>query len=581
MQSSTDAHVQWRRLVFLTLVMGSMAGLIVLAFFALNVPGKTANSVALLFLFSLTTPWLALGFWNAIIGLVIMQTDRDPVRRPRRGAAVPSTAILMCVRNEPPERVILNLDAMLAEVEAAGCSGNFHLYVLSDTSRSDMIVAEEEAFDDLSRKWDGRFPVTYRRREANTGFKAGNIRDFLERWGDDHELMVTLDADSFMPASGMLRMIDIMQSEPRLGILQSLVIGMPTSSAFARLFQFGMRLGLRSWTIGSAWWQADCGPYWGHNAVIRVDPFKRHCAIPPLTGKGILSGHILSHDQIEAALMRRAGYEVRVLAEEELGWEENPPTLIEFIRRDRRWLRGTLQYLFFIGLPGLRIVSRVQLVLAMLMFTGSPAWVGLLLVGAVTLATGPTAGTLVNAAYGMPLLEIILTMWFAPKIATVIDVLSRPTLRIGYGGGLRFLGSVVAETIFSLLLSPIMWVCHTTSLLGLLTGRTIGWTGQVRNDHVISWSAALRELWPQTALGFASLAVVAATLPRALPYVSVLMAGGLVLSVPFCVITSWPGTGRVLKRIGIGRLPEETAPPVALRRRAATVSGAEEPASAD
>ena len=129
---------------------------------------------------------------------------------------------------------------------------------------------------------------------------------------------------------------------------------MPSTSAFARLFQFGMRLGMRSWTIGSAWWQADCGPYWGHNAVIRVAPFKRHCAIPPLPGRGILSGQVLSHDQIEAALMRRAGYDVRVLPEEDLGWEENPPTLIEFLRRDQRWLQGTLQYVFFIGRPGLQ-----------------------------------------------------------------------------------------------------------------------------------------------------------------------------------------------------------------------------------
>ena len=178
-----------------------------------------------------------------------------------------------------------------------------------------------------------------------------------------------------------------MQRAPRLGILQSLVIGMPTTSAFARLFQFGMRLGLRSWTIGSAWWQADCGPYWGHNAILRVAPFKAHCAIPPLAGKGILSGHILSHDQIEAALMRRAGYDVRVLPEEDLGWEENPPTLIEFLRRDQRWLQGTLQYVFFIGLPGLKPVSRIQLLFAMLMFTGSPAWIGLWLLGTAMLAT--------------------------------------------------------------------------------------------------------------------------------------------------------------------------------------------------
>ena len=212
--------------------------------------------------------------------------------------------------------------------------------------------------------------MTYRRREANTGFKAGNIRDFLDRWGDDHDFMVTLDADSFMPASAILRMVGIIERDPTLGILQSLVIGMPSTSAFTRLFQFGMRLGMRSWTIGSAWWQADCGPYWGHNAVIRVAPFKRHCAIPPLPGRGILRGEVLSHDQIEAALMRRAGFDVRVLPDEDLGWEENPPTLVEYIRRDLRWLQGTLQYVFFIGRPGLKIVSRFQLVFAMLMFVG-------------------------------------------------------------------------------------------------------------------------------------------------------------------------------------------------------------------
>ena len=204
---------------------------------------------------------------------------------------------------------------------------------------------------------------------------------------------------------------------------------MPTTSAFARLFQFGMRLGLRSWTIGSAWWQADCGPYWGHNAILRVAPFKAHCAIEPLAGKGILSGHILSHDQIEAALMRRAGYDVRVLPEEDLGWEENPPTLIEFLRRDQRWLQGTLQYVFFIGLPGLKPVSRIQLLFAMLMFTGSPAWIGLWLLGTAMLATHADTSSFIDADYGAAWLALVLTMWFAPKIATVIDVLCRPALR--------------------------------------------------------------------------------------------------------------------------------------------------------
>ena len=194
------------------------------------------------------------------------------------------------------------------------------------------------------RNGSGRIPVTYRAAHVNTGFKAGNIWDFCERWGDQHEFAVTLDADSFMTAAAIMRMVRIMQADPKLGILQGLVVGMPSTSAFARIFQFGMRLGMRSYTIGSAWWQGDCGPYWGHNAVIRIAPFIAHCRIPELPEGGVLGGHVLSHDQIEAVLMRRAGYDVRVLPEEDLGWEENPPTLIEFIRRDLRWCQGNMQY---------------------------------------------------------------------------------------------------------------------------------------------------------------------------------------------------------------------------------------------
>jgi membrane glycosyltransferase len=462
--------------------------------------------------------------------------------------------------------VIRNLSVMMDEIEAVGRADRFHVYVLSDTSVPDIAAAEEQAFGALARKWAGRIAVTYRRREINAGFKAGNIRDFLERWGEDHELMVVLDADSFMTASAILRMVGIVQGDKRLGILQGLVVGMPSTSAFARLFQFGMRLGMRSWTIGSAWWQADCGPYWGHNAVIRIAPFKEHCAIPTLPGKGILRGHVLSHDQIEAALMRRAGYDVRVLPEEDLGWEENPPTLIEFIRRDQRWCQGTLQYLFFLAQPGLQIVSRFQLAFAMLMFLSSPAWIGLLLVGTAALVAAPNPSAFIDAGYGSALLGLILVMWFAPKMATIVDVLCRPSLRRGFGGSLRFLASVVAETGFFLLLSPIMWTCHTLFLAGLPFGRAIGWIGQTREDHAIPWSTALRQLWPQTVLGGLSLALLTALQPAALPYLFVLVAGGLVLAIPICVVTSRPSLGLALTRMGIGRLPEETAPPEALKR---------------
>jgi membrane glycosyltransferase len=560
--------------LFSVLVLSSIAGLLVLAARALSPGGFDALDLLLLVLFALTTPWFVVGFWNAAIGFVVMRFARDPISAvvpqaaERLGAheIAVSTAIVLCVRNEQPDRVARNLDVMMDDIVNAGCAEHFHVYVLSDTSRPEIAAKESETFATLQRAWDNRVGLTYRRREANTGFKAGNIRDFLERWGERHELMVTLDADSFITASALVRLVGVMQVNPRLGILQGLVVGMPSTSAFARAFQFGMRLGMRSWTIGSAWWQADCGPYWGHNAAIRIAPFKQHCAIPPLSGRGILGGHVLSHDQIEAALMRRAGYEVRVLAEEDLGWEENPPTLPEFLRRDQRWLQGTLQYVFFIARPGLKLTSRFQLLFAMLMFLGSPAWVGLLLAGTAALASASDLAAVIEPGAGAALLAAVLFMWFSAKIATVIDVLARPELRRAFGGPLRFLASVAVETGFFLLLSPIMWVCHTVLFAGLPFGRAIGWIGQTREDHRVSWRDALHQLWPQTLLGLACLGLIAATQPRALPWLFVLLAGGPALAVPFAVLSSWPGVGRAMVRLGIGRLPEETNPPEALKR---------------
>ena len=571
LSSGSDKRIVGRRALFTALVLLTIAGLLWLAARTLSAGGLGALDVVLLALFAATMPWSVIGFWNATIGFFIMRFARDPVatvlpiaaRVTNDAPITASTAIVMCVRNEPPDRVIRNLDAMLRDITSAGAADRFHLYVLSDTGMADVAVVEEQSFAALAERWHGRIPVTYRRRAVNTGFKAGNIRDFLERWGGNHELMVTLDTDSFMTAAAILRMVRVVQADPKLGILQGLVVGMPSTSAFARIFQFGMRLGMRSWTIGSAWWQADCGPYWGHNAAIRIAPFKQHCHIPMLPEGGVLGGHVLSHDQIEAALMRRAGYDVRVLPEEDLGWEENPPTLIEFIRRDQRWCQGTLQYGYFLFKPGLKPVSRFQLAFAMLMFLSSPAWIGLLVFGTLALALSATPADFIRPDSGLALLAIILVMWFAPKIATVLNVLTRPSLRRAFGGTMRFLCSVATETIFFILLSPIMWVCHTLFLAGLPFGRAIGWIGQMRDDHTIPVAVAFKQLWPHTALGLGSLAVLAATHPVAIPY-ALLIAGGPALSIPLCVLTSQPAFGTALARIGIGRLPEETAPPAAL-----------------
>ena len=409
-----------RRVLFAILFMLSMAGSLALAALALSPGGFSATDVALLVLFAITLPWMVAGFWNSVIGFLIMRFSPDPIAAVMPLAAYirgnepvsATTAILLCIRNERPGRMIRNLEPMLAGLYASGFGGYFHLFVLSDTSDLHIAAAEEGRFAVLAARWGGRIAITYRRREINTGYKAGNIRDFCKRWGNDYELAVTLDADSFMTADAVLRLVRLMQADSKLGILQGLVVGLPSTSAFARVFQFGMRLGMRSYTIGSAWWQGDCGPYWGHNAVLRLEPFVAHCALPVLSKDGIEDRHILSHDQIEAVLMRRAGYEVRVLPEEGASWEENPPTLLEFIRRDLRWAQGNMQYWPYLVMHGLKPVSRYQIAFAMLMFLGSPAWIGLLVLGSLAVAT-QGAANFIRPDAGTALFVITLIMWLS------------------------------------------------------------------------------------------------------------------------------------------------------------------------
>jgi len=566
--AAPPALLTFRRALFFFLVCLTIAGEIALSIYALSANGFGFIDFVVVLLFAITLPWYVIGFWNAAIALFIMRFSRDPAASVTPAAGVvkgderitASTAILMCIRNEPPERTIRHLTPLLEGLVACGAADRFHLYLLSDTTEAAVAGPEEAHLRAFADAWQGRIAVTYRRRSANTGFKAGNIRDFCDRWGGLHDFAVVLDADSVMTADVVLRLVRIVQADSRIGILQTLVTGLPSRSSFARLFQFGMRLAMRSYTIGSAWWQGDCGPYWGHNAIIRIAPFMAHCHLPLLPKGSLISGHVLSHDQIEAVLMRRAGYEVRVLAEEGDSFEQNPPTLIEFMRRDLRWCQGNMQYWHFLWTPGLKPVSRYQLLLAILLFLGSPAWIALLIIGTAAAAWAGSGSTFIRPGAGIVLLTTVLLTWFAPNVATMIDVLADPKLRYAFGGTVRFLASFAAATIFSLLLVPIMWVGHTMFLVGLLFGRKVGWTVQARDDHAVPWALAARQFWPQTVLGLAVVSALAVTAPHAIPY-ALFIAGGPLLSIPLAVWSASRSVGRVLLRIGLGRLPEETMPP--------------------
>jgi membrane glycosyltransferase len=452
---------------------------------------------------------------------------------------------------------------MLRGLAADQLAGFFHVYVLSDTNDEGIAIEERDCFDAMSAEWSKTIPITYRCRTDNVGYKAGNIADFCGRWGKDHDFALVLDADSFMASTAIVRLVRMMQANPRLGILQGLVIGLPSSSAFTRLFQYGMRLGMRSYTMGSAWWQADCGPYWGHNALIRLAPFIAHCELPTLYSRSGLPKPILSHDLIEAILMRRAGYEVRIFPSEDASWEENPPTLTEYIRRDLRWCEGNLQYLHLLTLKNLQPVSRIQLILAIAMFFGSPAWIALIFICTLAIGFSVMPSALVNPDHFSALLVVTLIMWYLPKIAGALDVVLRSSESRRFGGRWRFCFSLVLELIFSLLMTPITWLNHTIFIIGLAFGKKGGWTGQTRHDHSVSIAHAFQQFWPHTLIGLGLASLLYFTHPATLWY-GMLFFGGLLFSIPLVVLTSQAWLGRWMIGHRLLALPEEITPPAVL-----------------
>jgi|LauGreDrversion4_1035100.scaffolds.fasta_scaffold01229_5 membrane glycosyltransferase len=519
----------------------------------------------LMALFAMTLPWMVVGFWNAIIGLILCQFSKNPAGLVFPNAAgssqdaplTSSTAILLCIRNEFPERLVRNLRVMLNDLVKNGWGPNYHVFVLSDTNDHSVAQIENAVFKDISDEFKDRISVTYRRRETNDGFKAGNIADFCHKWGRLHEFAIVLDADSFMTGSAMTRLVSIMEKNNRLGIVQGLVVGLPSASAFTRLFQYGMRLGMRSYTMGSSWWLGDCGPYWGHNAVIRLAPFIKYCNVAELK-TGSRNKTILSHDLIEAILMRRAGYEVRIYPFEDHSYEENPPTLSDYIRRDLRWCEGNLQYIHLLGLKNLHAIGRFQLIMAITMFAGSPAWILLMLIAVVSVSTVGSFGEYINTSFFQALIVASGVMWYLPKIAGAVDVFLRKKESHRFGGRIVFAKSLMLETIFSFLMTPVTWLNHSFFIIGLALGHQGGWSSQTRDDHAISWREASRQFFRHTLLGVFLSVLLLSSHPSFLPF-GLFFFGGLVLSIPMVVLTSQAWLGEKMIKHQWLSSPEEIA----------------------
>jgi membrane glycosyltransferase len=562
-----------RRVLVVLIVLLATIGLGLLLVQVLAPGGWTPPKLLMLAAFLGTAPWTGLCLANGLIGFAILVFCRDPVQAVSpiadgvdAAAPLPRTAIALTVRNEDMRVVLPPLRRLLNELDRAVPVDSFAMFILSDTLDPHAAVAEERAVAVFRDEDRDPSRIHYRRRATNTGFKAGNVMDFLDHHAAGFELMVALDADSEMSANAVLRLVRGMQADATLAILQHLTVGRPARSAFPRLFQFGMRAGMRTWATGQAWWQGDEGPYWGHNAVVRIAPFREHCRLPPLPG----GRYILSHDQIEAAVLRSTGWGVRVLPDEDGSWEANPPALPEFLCRELRWLAGNLQYRHLLRLPGLRPMGRWQLLQAILLFAGTPLYLPFLLAAAAAAATDDLSPF--PAAPALSLTFAWLGALYAPKLLGYAEVALSPNKRARYGGAARFAGGAIAEFGFTLLLDAVSIVAKVGAVVRLALGKHAAWTPQNRIDRGVGWREAARLLWPQTMLGALVFAGFASAGWRA-TFWALPLAGGLLLAIPLCVLTAEPRFGRWLSQQRIAATPEEIdLHPIRARTRAAPVT---------
>jgi membrane glycosyltransferase len=557
-----------RRILFGLLVGGTVVVLSSWLASILFAAGFGSLDVLMIAAFLISAPGIAIGFWNALVGLTLLQAKRDPLDPiiPSGGRVQSSdpifvrTAIAMTLRNEDPTRAFSLLRTMAASVDATGLGAGFDYCILSDSTLPGVIEAEERAIAVWRAEYRDASRVFYRRRAKNLGFKTGNVHDFCEHQGKDYELLLVLDSDCMMSGDTVVQLVRIMQANSRIGILQSMPVGLPNPGLFPRIFQFGHRHLMRCSTFGAVWWQGDCCRVRGHNCMIRVAPFSKHCNLVKLLAGSRLGGQMVPHfchDQIESALMHRAGYEVCFLPEEGGSYEGNPPALREFLDRQGRWCQGDLQNLKILDMPGLSTVSRVHLVFVAQKYFSAAAIITFVTLAAIKVVLWP-ANKEFQSGSALAFYITWMIMYFGPRLLGMADTLLRAAPR--YGGAVSVFVGACVDTVFTVLLAPISLFAATCSMYALVFGRTVSWSGQRRESYRVSWTRAFADLWPPTLFGLILFVLLAVMAPTAilwfLPFLS-----GLILAVPFAVLTSSPALGDWAARWKLCATPEELAIP--------------------
>jgi membrane glycosyltransferase len=553
----------------------------------LKVGGVTVLEWMVLGLFVLLFAWIALSFTSALAGFVVLLFRAGNPLGIDPAAPLPAigsrNAMLLPTYNEDPYRIMARLRAMYESVDQSGQGASFDWFVLSDTTSPSVWIAEEKCFLQLRRDLTAS-NIYYRHRRENLARKSGNIEDWIKRFGAGYDHMIILDADSLMTGDTIVRLASAMEHHPAVALIQTLPIVVNAKTLFARLQQFSGRLYGPLIAAGIAWWHGSEGNYWGHNAIIRVRAFAQDAALPELGGRKPFGGHILSHDFVEAALMRRAGWEIRMVPALGGSFEECPPSLLDFAARDRRWCQGNLQHLAVLPARGLHWVSRLHLLTGIGSYLTAPLWLMFLLLGIlISLQAQFVRPEYFPKGFSLfpqwPAQDPILAAWvfvgtmgllIVPKLLAWILLLTQSQNRRQFGGASRVFVGFVLETFLSGLIAPVMMIFQSRAVGEILLGRDSGWQVQRRDDGGLPRGELVRKYALPTLFGVA-MAVIAYAVSLSLLFWMAPVIAGLLLSIPVAMLSSRPSDPNAR----LFRTPEETAPPQVLVRanELAIVSG--------
>lgn len=571
-----------RRLVLLVLIIAQVYFATSAMAAVLPYHGQQALEIAILILFAILSGWVSVGFCTAMMGFVLKLAGGDRYAISASAAAdVPigeqaRTAVIVPIRNENVARVFAGLRATYESLARTGELRHFDFFILSDSSGADNRVAEIDAWLALCRAVQGFGHVFYRWRQHRIKRKSGNVADFCRRWGASYRYMVVLDADSVMSGECLTSLVRLMEANPGAGIIQTAPRVAGRDTLYARMQQFASRVYGPIFVAGLHFWQLGESHYWGHNAILRVAPFMRHCALGRLPGRGPLSGEILSHDFVEAALMRRAGWTVWIAYDLPGSYEEAPPNLVDELKRDRRWCQGNLMNFRLFLANGVHPAHRAVFMTGVAAYVSAPLWFLFLLLSTAQLAVhalvAPEYFTQPfqlfplwpewNPQRAIALFSATAALLFLPKILSVMLIWIQGAKR--FGGRLRLGLSMLMESLFSALLAPIRMLFHTSFVLAALLGRGIQWKSPPREDAETSWREALRRHGRHTLLGLVWAGGVYWLKPSYLLWL-LPVVGALILSIPISVLSSRVSLGYRLRKMRLFLIPEELNPPEELR----------------